>query len=117
MPEILVLYYSPGGTTAEMADVIAHRVEEVDGMPARFAAFRGIAVTTQVEDDVPPSGPPYATPDDLGQCAGLVLGSPTHFGYMPAAMTFYRQHQQPLDVWRAGRSTCWCVHCQYQHAR
>ena len=33
--EILILYYSPGGTTAEMANIIARGVEEVEGMHAR----------------------------------------------------------------------------------
>jgi NAD(P)H dehydrogenase (quinone) len=37
MSEVLVLYYSPGGTTAEMANVIAHGIEEVDGMQARIS--------------------------------------------------------------------------------
>jgi NAD(P)H dehydrogenase (quinone) len=101
MPEILVLYYSRGGTTAEMANVIAHGVEEIDGMQARLRCVPNVsAVTAQVEDDVPTSGPPYATPSDLEQCAGLVLGSPTHFGNMPAAMKYFIDGTS--NLWMSG---------------
>jgi len=46
MLEILVLYYSQGGSTAEMARTIAHGVEEIDG-----SALSGTALTTRPEVD------------------------------------------------------------------
>jgi NAD(P)H dehydrogenase (quinone) len=38
---------------------------------------------------VPASGPPYATNQDLRDCAGLVLGSPTRFGNMAAPLKHF----------------------------
>jgi NAD(P)H dehydrogenase (quinone) len=101
MAEILVLYYSPGGTTAEMANVIARGVEQVDGMQARIRTVPAVSpLTEQVEDTVPASGPPYASNDDLEQCDGLVMGSPTHFGNMPAALKHFIDNTSPL--WMSG---------------
>ena len=101
MAEILVLYYSPGGTTAEMANVIAHGIEQVDGMQARLRTVPPVSpLSEKVEDDIPKSGAPYATNDDLEQCDGLVLGAPTHFGNMPAALKHFIDNTSPL--WMSG---------------
>ncbi len=90
MSEVLVLYYSPGGTTAEMANVIAHGIEEVEDMQARIRTVPQVSpVTEQSENAIPDKGPLYATNDDLADCSGLVLGCPTHFGNMPAAMKYF----------------------------
>lgn len=102
MPEVLVLYYSPGGTTAEMANVIAHGVEEVDGMQARLRTVPPVSPNTeQTEEVIPDKGPLYATLDDLAECAGLVLGCPTHFGNMPAAMKYFIDGTSAL--WMSGK--------------
>lgn len=101
MAEILVLYYSPGGTTAEMANVIARGVEQVDGMQARIRTVPPVSpVSEQVEDAIPESGALYANNDDLEQCDGLVLGAPTHFGNMPAALKHFIDNTSPL--WMSG---------------
>ena len=101
MAEILVLYYSPGGTTAEMANVIAHGIEQVEGMQARLRTVPPVSpLSEKVEDDIPSSGAPYATNDDLEQCEGLVLGAPTHFGNMPAALKHFIDNTSPL--WMSG---------------
>ncbi len=101
MADILVLYYSPGGTTAEMANVVAHGVEQVDGMQARIRTVPPVsAVTEATQGPVPESGPPYATNDDLEQCAGLIMGAPTHFGNMPAPLKYFIDNTSPL--WMSG---------------
>ncbi len=101
MAEILVLYFSPGGTTAEMANIIARGVEQVDGMQARLRTVPPVSpVSEQVEDAVPERGAPYASNDDLEQCDGLVLGAPTHFGNMPAALKHFIDNTSPL--WMSG---------------
>lgn len=88
--EILVLYYSPGGSTAEMANIIARGVEEIDGVQARIRTVPAVSPNTeQSEPEIPVSGSLYATLDDLIECDGLILGCPTHFGNMPAAMKAY----------------------------
>ena len=100
--EVLVLYYSPGGTTAEMANVIARGVEEVDGVQARIRTVPGVSTTTeQTEPAIPDDGPLYATADDLVECDGLILGCPTHFGNMPAAMKHFIDSTSAL--WMSGK--------------
>ena len=102
MPEILVLYYSPGGTTAEMANIIARGVEEIDGMQARIRTVPAVSATTeQSEASIPDDGPLYATLQDLEECDGLALGCPTHFGNMPAAMKYFIDNTSPL--WMSGK--------------
>jgi NAD(P)H dehydrogenase (quinone) len=100
--EILVLYYSPGGTTAEMANIIARGVEEVDGVQARIRTVPAVSPTTeQTEAVIPDNGPLYATIDDLDECDGLILGCPTHYGNMPAAMKYFIDGTSAL--WMGGK--------------
>lgn len=88
--EILVVYFSRSGHTAEMAQQIARGIESVAGVSARIRSLPPVSeVTEAVEDPIPSSGPPYATLDDLRECAALALGSPTRFGNMAAAVKYY----------------------------
>ncbi len=90
MPDILVLYYSRNGNVAQMAHQIARGIEEVPGMAARIRTVPAVtAVCEATEDAIPASGPPYVTTDDLRECAGLALGSPTRFGNMAAALKYF----------------------------
>ena len=100
--EILVLYYSPGGTTAEMANIIARGVEEVEGVQARLRTVPAVSANTeQSEASIPEDGPLYATIEDLEQCDGLILGCPTHYGNMPAAMKYFIDSTSAL--WMGGK--------------
>lgn len=102
MSEILVLYYSPGGTIADMARVIAHGIEEVEGTQARIRTVPAVSANTeQTESTIPDQGPLYATLKDLEECDGLALGCPTHFGNMPAAMKYFIDSTSPL--WMTGK--------------
>ncbi len=90
MPTVLVLYYSRNGSTAELARHVCRGVESVPGVTAMLRTVP--AVTTEIAAPaapVPASGAPYATLDELRQCDGLVLGSPTRFGNMAAAMKYF----------------------------
>lgn len=89
-PYVLVLYYSRGGATAQMAQQVARGVETVSGMVARLRTVPAVSANTeQGEDEIPDSGPLYCEPDDLRDCAGLVLGSPTRFGNMAAPLKYF----------------------------
>lgn len=101
MVEILVLYYSRFGATARMADLIARGIEEVPDARARVRTVPAVsAVSEATAPAVPPSGPPYAELDDLEQCDGLVLGSPTRFGNMAAPLRYFLDGTSPL--WLTG---------------
>ena len=90
MTEILVLYYSQGGAVREMAQLIARGVESVAGAQARLRTVPKVSANCEAtEPDLPATGAPYATLQDLEQCAGLALGSPTRFGNMAAPMKYF----------------------------
>lgn len=101
MTEILVLYYSRFGATARMADLIARGIEEIDNARARVRTVPAVsAVSEATAPAVPPSGPPYAELEDLEQCDGLVMGSPTRFGNMAAPLRYFLDGTSPL--WLTG---------------
>lgn len=90
MSEVLVLYYSQSGTTAEMARAIARGIEEVSGMQARLRTVPAVSTVCEATAAaVPETGSPYAELSDLEECSGLILGSPTHFGNMAASLKHF----------------------------
>jgi NAD(P)H dehydrogenase (quinone) len=98
MTEVLVLYYSRGGSVARLARQIARGIGEVDGVVARLRTVPPVAAVTQTAaPPVPEDGAPYVDARDLSECAGLVLGSPTRFGNMAA----------PVKHWLDGLGAEW----------
>lgn len=90
MPEILVLYYSRGGSVARLARHVARGIGEVPGMSARVRTVPPVApVTAVAAPPVPEEGAPYVERADLAECAGLLLGSPTRFGNMAAPLKHF----------------------------
>lgn len=90
MANILVLYYSQGGAVKEMAQVIARGIESVNGAKARIRTVPKVSANCEAtEAEVPSSGAPYVELQDLEECAGLALGSPTRFGNMAAPMKYF----------------------------
>jgi NAD(P)H dehydrogenase (quinone) len=90
MTEVLVLYYSRNGSTAELARHVARGVESVAGTRARVRTVPAVSpVTEATATAVPESGPPFATHDDLRECDGLAFGSPTRFGNMAAPLKYF----------------------------
>ena len=88
-PYILVLFYSRNGSTSEMARQIARGIE-MGGMEARLRTVPAISTDCEaVAPSIPESGALYATLDDLKNCSGLALGSPTRFGNMAAPMKYF----------------------------
>src|ERR1700682_2039361 len=101
MSEILILYYSRQGSTAALARQICRGVEGVPGRQARLRTVPPVATTVErLDPAVPDDGPPYATHDDLVECRGLILGSPTRFGNMAAPLKFFLDGTSAL--WLSG---------------
>jgi NAD(P)H dehydrogenase (quinone) len=89
-PIILILYYSRHGKTRKLAELIAQGVESVPGAEARLRTVPAVSTVAEAtEPDIPRSGAPYVELEDLADCAGLALGSPTRFGNMAAAMKYF----------------------------
>ena len=90
MPDILVLYYSRGGSVARLARQIARGIGEVPGMQARLRTVPPVSPITEVAaPPEPEEGAPYVDKRDLSECAGLLLGSPTRFGNMAAPVKHF----------------------------
>lgn len=101
MSDILVLYYSRHGSIAAMAQFIARGVEQVPDMHARIRTVPPVSTVCEaIEESIPAEGPPYATLDDLRECAGLALGSPTRFGNMAAPLKYFLDSTSSL--WLSG---------------
>ena len=100
-PYILVLYYSRSGSVAQLAQYIARGVAHVSGIEARLRTVPPVSATCEATDkQIPDEGAPYACLDDLRNCAGLALGSPTRFGNMAAPLKYFLDTTTPL--WLAG---------------
>lgn len=101
MVEILVLYYSVGGSVRRMAELIAEGVERVPGAQARLRTVPKVSSGFDGEvSSIPEKGPPFCENRDLEECAGLALGSPTRFGNMAAPMKAFVDGTGPL--WMKG---------------
>lgn len=88
--EVLVLYYSHHGAVREMAQLVARGIGEAGGVSARVRTVpRVSAVSEATEPAVPDSGAPYAELQDLEECIGIAVGSPTRFGNMAAPMKYF----------------------------
>jgi NAD(P)H dehydrogenase (quinone) len=88
--DILVLYYSQHGATAELARLIARGIESVPGCQARLRTVPKVSTVCEAsEPAIPAQGAPYVEKSDLAECIGLALGSPTRFGNMAAAMKYF----------------------------
>jgi len=100
-PYILVLYYSRTGQTAELAAQIARGVSRVQGMDARIRTVPSVSPDTEASlPAVPDDGAPFASKDDLANCAGLAIGSPTPFGNMAAPLKYFLDSTG--DLWLNG---------------
>jgi NAD(P)H dehydrogenase (quinone) len=101
MNEILVLYYSRFGATAEMAHLIARGIESTADCQARLRTVPPVSTVCEaVESDIPDDGPTYVTLDDLRECAGLALGSPTRYGNMAAPLKYFIDSTS--NLWLSG---------------
>jgi len=101
LPYVLVLYYSRHGATATMASHVARGVEQATGMQARLRTVPPVSADCEASaDSISPAGPLYAELEDLRDCSGLVMGSPTRFGNMAAPLKYFVD--QSSSLWLSG---------------
>ncbi|HEY8507123.1 MAG TPA: NAD(P)H:quinone oxidoreductase, partial [Steroidobacteraceae bacterium] len=99
MAEILVLYYSRNGSTAELARHVCRGIESVPGAQSKLRTVPPVSAENERPVvAVPSSGAPYATLEDLRSADGLVLGSPTRFGNMAAPLKYFLDSTSSLWV-------------------
>ena len=95
---LLVLYYSRHGTTREMAQLLARGIETAGEQAILRTVPAVSSVCEATEDNIPQDGDPYATLDDLRNCDGMALGSPTRFGNMAAPLKYFLDNTTALWV-------------------
>jgi len=100
MVEILVLYYSVGGSVRRMAELIAQGIERVPGAASRLRTVPRVSTGIGSSSSIPESGPAYCELGDLEECAALALGSPTRFGNMAAPLKHFLDGTSLL--WQSG---------------
>lgn len=102
MPYILVLYYSRFGAVKQMAHYLARGVESIPGMEAKIRTVPAVSPNTEAtEPEIPAEGATYVTIDDLKNCSGIALGSPTRFGNMAAPLKYFLD--QTSSLWLSGK--------------
>ncbi|MBZ9556673.1 MULTISPECIES: NAD(P)H:quinone oxidoreductase [unclassified Modicisalibacter] len=100
-PFVLVLYYSRHGATRLLAEQVAAGIESNAGIDARLRTVPPVSATCEaVDPEIPDEGAVYATLDDLRECAGLALGSPTRFGNMAAPLKYFLDGTS--ELWLGG---------------
>lgn len=87
---LLILYYSAGGAVRRMAELIAEGIERV---PEAEAKLRTVV---RPGAPAPSEGPVACSLEDLANCDGLALGSPTRFGNMAAPLKAFLDDTGPL---------------------
>ncbi len=104
MTEILVLYYSRYGAIEKMARLIARGIEECHGTQAKLRTVPNVSTVCEAtENSIPTTGAPYATLEDLNDCAGLALGSPAYFGNMASPVKYFLE--TTTSSWLSGTLT------------
>lgn len=99
--KVLVLYYSRHGSTQKMAELIGRGVESHSNVEAILRTVPEVSeVCESIEGDIPDSGVPYVSLDDLANCDALALGSPTRFGNMAAPLKYFLE--KTTEHWFSG---------------
>ncbi len=101
MDYLLVLYYSSGGMTQQLAQLIARGIEH-QGIEAMLRTVPRVSANNEaIEAEIPDQGDCFATQQELANCLGLAVGSPTRFGNMAAPLKYFVD--QTSDIWMNGK--------------
>ena len=115
LPYILVLYFSRYGATEKMAQLIARGVEQVENLEARLRTVPAVSANTAAtEPEIPEQGAVYCSEEDLRNCAGLILGSPTRFGNMASALKYFIDNTG--GIWVSGALIDKPSRCSFPHS-
>lgn len=99
--EILVVYHSRHGSTAELARQVCRGIESIEGAMATLRSVPDLSAENErAVRAVPDAGAPFVSLEDLRRCDGLLIGSPTRFGNMAAAVKYFLDSTSAL--WAEG---------------
>ncbi len=99
-PKLLVLYYSATGNTRQLAHLIAKGIE-LEGSEALIRQVPRVSSRCeQVDDAIPSQGDCYLDINELKNCVGLAVGSPSRFGNMAAPLKYFID--QTSELWMNG---------------
>ena len=94
---LLILFYSTSGSTKELAHAIADGAEEF-GMSVKIRTVPRVSSNIEkTEPSVPMENEIYCTKEDLIECSGLAIGSPTRFGSMASSLKYFLDSTG--DIW------------------
>ena len=86
---LLILFYSAGGSVRNIAHAIADGAES-KGITVKIRTVPKVsAVTEKTEPEIPTKDEIYCTKEDLINCSGLAMGSPTRFGSMASSLKYF----------------------------
>lgn len=84
-----------------MARLIARGIDTVEGCEALLRTVPEVSANHEATDsDIPSDGDPYISIEELQECDGLALGSPTRFGNMAAPLKYFLD--QTSAQWLSG---------------
>ncbi len=97
---VLVLYYSRSGGTKHLARAIARGIR-AQGMDVKVRTVPSVSSDCEAtQSEIPDEGDLYCSTEDLENCAGLALGSPTRFGNMASPLKYFID--QTSSLWMSG---------------
>ena len=86
---LLILFYSAGGSVRNVAHAIADGAES-KGITVKIRTVPKVStVTEKTEPEIPTKDEIYCTKEDLINCSGLAIGSPTRFGSMASSLKYF----------------------------
>ena len=102
---ILIVYYSRHGSTAEIAKLIGRGINMVEECEAVIRCASELNENRQAEKY---SEHPIVTLEDLKNCCGLAIGSPSYFGGLAAPLKAFIDDTTPLwmNGTLAGKPAC-----------
>ena len=86
---LLILFYSASGSVKNLAHAIADGAEESNIKVKIRTVPKMSSKNEKVDPSIPDTGEIYCTKDDLINCGGMAIGSPTRFGSMASPMKYF----------------------------